>query len=135
MEEILRVAKEKALFLEYNWKTMKSSEQPETLERFRNIAFRLFGKFSTDPYMGGEFDELFAAVDPNLRYSLQHFEREEDVAHTQEMLLNLRGFQQAAQNILKDDELSEDCKRLIEDLERNPLRFAPPEIVVATVML
>ena len=135
VEEILRVAKGRALFLEYNWETMKSSEQPEMLERFKDIALRLFGKFSTDPYMGGKFDELFATVDPDLQYSLQHFQREEDVANTPELLLNLRGFQQAAQNLLKDDELSEDCKRLIEDLEKDPLKFAPPEIVVATVVL
>lgn len=135
VEEILRVARERALLLEYNWETMKSSEQPEMLERFRDVAFRLFGRFSTDPYMGSKFDELFTAINPDLQYSLQHFQREEDAAYTPELILNLRGFQQAAQNILKDDRLSEDCERLIGDLETKPLRFAPPEIVVATVTL
>ena len=135
LKEILRVGKENLLLLEYNWKTLKSAENPETIERFRNLAFQVFAKFSTDPYMGEKFKELFNEVDPRLDYSLQSFKREEDVANTPELILNLRGFYQGAKNFLKDENLAEEIRKLIEELEKSPIRFAPPEIVAVTIKL
>ena len=133
LEEALRVGKENLLFLEYNWRTLKSSERPKTIERFRDLAFQIFTRFSTDPYMGEKFKELFDEVNPRLEYSLQSFKREEDVANTPELILNLRGFYQVAKNFLKDENLAEESKKLIEELEKSPIKFTPPEIVVAII--
>ena len=82
LEEALRVGKENLLLLEYNWRTLKSTERPKTIERFRDLAFQMFARFSTDPYMGEKFRELFDEVDPRLDYSLQSFKREEDAANS-----------------------------------------------------
>jgi SRSO17 transposase len=83
--------------------------------------------------MGEKFKELFDEVNPRLEYSLQSFKREENVANTPELILNIRGFYQVAKNLLKDEGLAEEAKKLIEELEKSPIKFTPPEIVVAII--
>lgn len=132
--ETLRVAKENVLLIEYNWETMKSTENPEIIERFRELAFKVFAKFSTDPYMGEKFEDLFKEVSSDLNYSLQSFKREEDVANVPELILMLRQFYGEAKK-LKDEVLAKGFNDLIEKLEKSPIKFAPPEIVVATIKI
>lgn len=131
--EILRVSKKDVLLLEYNWRTLKSTESPEIIDRFRDLAFQMFAKFSTDPYMGEKFEQLFDEIDPHLNYSLQRFEREESADNMPELMLHLQGFYRGAKDFLKDEKLAEDFKKLIEELKKSPIKFAPPEIVVAII--
>ena len=133
MQEVLRVGKSNVLLLEYNWRTLTSSENPKIIERFRNSAFKIFNRFSVEPFMGEKFEELFTEVDLNLNFSLRHFKREESVANIPELILNLRGFYQTARDILKDDDLAKEFKKLIEELEKSPVKFVPPEIVAAII--
>lgn len=132
LQEVLRVGKEALLLLEYNWRTLKSTEYPETIEEFRDLAFQLFSRFSTDPYMGEKFEDLFQEIDPNLKYTLDSFSREEG-NYTPELLLNLRGFHRAAKDILKDTEMTDKLEALIEKLEKEPIEFVPPDTVVAII--
>ncbi len=133
LEELLRVSKEEIILIEYNWRTLKSTENPKMIEEFRNIAFKIFSKFSTDPYMGEKLNDLLEEISPSLDYSLQSFKREEDVANTPELILNLRGFSQIAKNVLADQDLLEKCEKLIEKLGKTPLKFSPPEVVTALI--
>lgn len=133
LREILRVSEKDVLLLEYNWRTLKSTESPEIIDRFRDLAFQMFAKFSTDPYMGEKFEQLLKEVDPYLEYSLQSFKREESVNNMAELMLNLRGFYKGAKDFLKDEKLAEDFKRLIEELKNSPIKFVPPEIVVVII--
>lgn len=131
--EILRVSKKDILLLEYNWRTLKSAESPKIIDRFRDLSFQMFAKFSTDPYMGEKFEQLFNEVDPHLNYSLQNLKREESADNMPELMLNLRGFYKGAKDFLKDEKLAEDFKKLIEELKKSPIKFAPPEIVAAVI--
>ena len=133
LREALRVGKDALLFIEYNWRTLHSSESPEVIEEFRDLAFQMFSRFSTDPYMGEKFGALFREVDPKLNYTLRSFRREEDEANTPELLLNLRGFYRGAKDFLRDDAMAGKFEKLIESLEKKPIKFVPPEIVAAIV--
>ena len=135
LEEVLRVGKKDIVLIEYNWEYLKSTESPEIIERFRSLAFQIMGRFSTDPYMGKKFEELFEEVAPGLNYSLQGFRREEDMANTPEVILVLKGMQQISKNVLKDEGLSEEARRLIEELSKTPVKLSPPEVVVATIKM
>ena len=133
LEEALRVGKENILLLEYNWKTFRSTKNPETIERFKDLAFQMFARFSIDLYMGEKYRELLDSVDPHLNYSLRSFKREEGVADTVELILILRIFYQGAKNVLKDENLAEESRKLREELEKSPIKFVPPEIVTAII--
>lgn len=133
LKELLRVGKGNFVFLEYNWRTLASTESPEVIERFRELMFEAFSKFSTDPYMGEKFSELFADVDPTLKYNLQSFKREESIDNNPELIMNVRGMGGAVENVLHDTELAEKFKKLASELEQHPIAFVPPEVVVATV--
>lgn len=133
LEELMRVGKEKLVLLEYNWRTLRSTKNPEMAERFRELAFKLFQKFSTDPYMGEQLGDLVKEIDPDSKYSIQHFERKEDVANTPEVILNLKVFYNAAKNVLKDETFAADLQDLIDELEKSPIALIPPEIVAAIV--
>lgn len=133
LEELLRVSKEKLVLLEYNWKTLSSTKNPEAAKRFQQLAFKIFKTFSTDPYMGEQFEDLLKEIDPNLKFSIQHFKRKEDVANTPEFILNLKAFYNIAKNMLKDEEYAEEIKTFIEELEKSPVEFAPPEVVAMVI--
>lgn len=129
LKELLRVAKEKVVLLEYNWRTLHSTAHPEVVERFKDLAFRMFSKFSTDPYMGEQFEALLKKVGANLTYTLEHFKRAEDEANTAELILNVKSFQAAPM----DDAFKAEAAQLAADLEETPVAFVPPEIVAVTI--
>jgi ubiquinone/menaquinone biosynthesis C-methylase UbiE len=135
LKELLRVGKEKLVLLEYNWRTLGSTESRKTIERFRELAFAFFSRFSTDPYMGEQFEDLLSSTDPHLKYSLQRFDRKEDVAHSAELILNLKGMYQGAKDVLKDEDLAGEFKKLSEEIEESPIAFTPPQVVAAIVEL
>ena len=133
LKELLRVTKNTIILIEYNWKAMKSSENPELVERFRKLAFEVFSKFSTDPYMGEKFKDLFNKVDPKLNFDIQSFKRREAIENIPELLLNLRDLRSVAKNIIKDEILTQGFEEIIKQLEEKPIKFAPPEIVAAII--
>ncbi len=134
LEELLRVGKENLILLEYNWRKLRSTDNPKTIDKLRELAFSLFSKFSIDPYMGEQFDGLLRDVDPDLHYSLQGFEPPEDAGNTPELMLHLRGMYRGAKDGLRDEALAEEFRKLIEELEASPIAFVPPEVVAAFVV-
>lgn len=133
LRELLRVAKNNLVFIEYNWRTFMSTKDQATVEHCKKLVFAAFARFSIDPYMGEKFPQLLDTSEPALTYQVQKFSREEAVENTPELILNLRSLGDAVENVLHDDELAEKLKRLADELERQPIAFEPPEIVVATV--
>ncbi len=133
LNEILRVTKGKTVLIEYDWKSLRSTEDPDSIERFKELALELFASTATDPYMGQKFDELIHSVDPSLQYALQKFEREEDTIHVPELILNMKGMEGAARNIFKNTNLADGFKELIESMSKNPIKFIPPDVVAATI--
>lgn len=131
LQELLRVGREKLVLLEYNWEALRSTDNPEVIETFRGAALELFKGFASDPYMGKQFDELIHEVDPSLPYRLEHFIREESVENVPELILNIKGMQQGAKNGLKNKALAVVFQELIDRLEKEPIKFSPPEITAA----
>lgn len=132
-EELLRVCKDSLVLLEYNWRTLRSEKHPEFIERFKQIAFKLFTAFSTDPYMGEKLEDFVSTTAPSRECSIERFQRPEDVGNTTELILNLKAFYNAAKNVLKDEAYANDILEMIAELEESPIEFAPPEIVVAVI--
>jgi len=133
LQELLRVGKKDFVFLEYNWRTLASTESPEVIERFRELMFEAFSRFSIDPYMGEKFADMFEAANPALKYDVRHFRRKESLENNTELIMSMRGMGDVVKNVLHDAELAEKFKELAEELERDPIAFEPPEIVVATL--
>ncbi|MDP3997043.1 MAG: methyltransferase domain-containing protein [Candidatus Andersenbacteria bacterium] len=131
LAELTRVTKEDMLLLEYNWETLHSTNDPETIERFRQIAFTIFSRFSTDPYMGQKLPTLLNQSPTPLRYTIRHFQRSENKTNSNELLQVLPGFHSAALNMLKDEKLAQSIAELIEQLKTKPINFTPPEIIAA----
>lgn len=133
LEELLRVAKKDLVLLEYNWRTLASTENPDKIDKFRELAFNAFAKFSTDPYMGEKLPEMLETTGSILEYKIENFRREEDVENTPELVITLRGMGGAIRNVFNDGALADELEALADDFERNPIAFEPPAIVSATV--
>ncbi|MEK7459964.1 MAG: methyltransferase domain-containing protein [Patescibacteria group bacterium] len=133
LEESLRVAKESVVLIEYDWRMFQSTKNPETIERIKHLAFPFFERFSADPYMGEKFEELFSEIDTGIEYSIQRFRREENVSNTPDLIGLLKSFSSAAKHVLKDEDLAHKFGNLIEELEKSPISYSPPDYVVATI--
>lgn len=133
LEELLRVGKNDFVFLEYDWRTLASAENPELIETFRRLAFEGFKKFNTDPFMGQKLEELVRQGGLDLQCDIREFRRPEETANTPELILNVRGMAAGAKQVLHDDALAGELEDLAKKLEEKPFAFEPPAIIAAIV--
>jgi ubiquinone/menaquinone biosynthesis C-methylase UbiE len=103
VQEILRVAKEKALFLEYDWGTLASDTSPDVVGRFRELALRFFERTYTDACFGGKLEDVLRANGAADELAIRHFRREESEENVPELIQNCCSFAAGAKNMLKDE--------------------------------
>lgn len=132
IREILRISKDESFLVEYDWGTLSSEENEEILNKFRNLSYELMSKFKIDPLMGGKLGNLLEEIDQNLNVDIKRFSREE-ADYTDELVALCAISGKMAVNILKDEALAEKFDKLKEELDKNHIKFTPPDIVGATV--
>lgn len=132
IEEILRITKNKSFLVEYDWSTLSSQENEEALDKFKDLSFEMMSKFKIDPLMGGKLEGLLKEVDQNLDVDIKRFSREE-ADYTNELIDLCAISSKMAMNVLKDEALAEKFDTLKEELDKNHIKFTPPDIVGAII--
>lgn len=133
INEIMRVTKNSAILLEYDWHELNSSENPEIIENYKNLAMEIFSHFKTDPYLGEKLEKLLLQINPNFNLTINKYKREESIDNISELILSLESFSGIAKNIIKDEVLTNRLINLKDSLEKKPIKFSPPSIVTAII--
>jgi ubiquinone/menaquinone biosynthesis C-methylase UbiE len=129
IEEALRVAKEKAVFLEYDWNDF---EALGLIGEIKNIAIELLGKVS-DPYYGAKLETEVKAVlekikDKDYEVSSEKFSRPK-LPYTEELEKMIGGIISLSQKIdPSKTERLEQIQEEIKSVSEEALAFVPPSI-------
>lgn len=132
IKETVRVTKEKAFLIDYNWRSLASSTHPNELSKFRNLSFKLIHQSGVDPFLGEKLEALIKETVPNLTFRIQSFQRKED-DYTNELVTLCQVSSKIANIRLGDSALSEQFQALGEEFKNNPIKFSPPEVVVTVI--
>ncbi|MCK9212758.1 MAG: class I SAM-dependent methyltransferase [Ignavibacteriaceae bacterium] len=132
VKEILRITKDRAYFMEYNWNTLKSSTGNNLLKRFIKTSKTFAGKTGVDLNMGSKLEELLSRIVPKSKVNIFHDQREEG-DYTDELLGLCKVSASISRQRLHAEELGEEFEDLRKELEDSRVRFIPPEIVIASV--
>lgn len=134
IEEALRVARERALFLEYDWETTRGGD---VVSRFRLLAISFMKDRGIEPFMGKELkSEIELAVSPNNKITEWRFHRNPGNYYNEIIPLaqSMKSFAEKE----KDEELVRSIDEIISQLEdearkERPEEFTRPDIVVVAV--
>ena len=132
IEETVRVTKENIFIIDYNWRTLVSSTHSEEIKKFRKLSFELTEQSGVDPFLGEKIEELIKEATPNMTYRVQKFQRKED-DYTNELIALCEVSNKIAKARLNNPDLSEKFLSLSRELKINPVKFSPPEVVVAVI--
>ena len=131
MNNLLYIANRNIVLLEYNWRTMESSRHAEELERFRECAFPFMELLHIDPYAGETLQNLVRDMMPHGWYEFKRDQRPEG-DYTSE-LITLCDVQSNIARRMGNADLAERSAKLKEAFSVSPIKFIPPEVVIAVV--
>ncbi len=135
VRELIRVAREDVVLLEYNWRTVGSSADPNRIASFRTAAIEVLYTLGTEPYMGEILDELVRNLDLAETYQVEHFRRQENTTHCGELILLASDLAAVAERRLKNLILANELRAFARELNHSPFAFIPAEVVAATIHL
>ncbi|HVX91393.1 MAG TPA: class I SAM-dependent methyltransferase [Candidatus Paceibacterota bacterium] len=143
IQEMVRVAKEGVVLMEYDWSTFSSTSHPELIASVKQFVERVFTTTNTDPYMGGKLEAAVREALPDSSYTKERFLEPESPTFLPEMLALMESIQANAKRY--EESLSDESQRnmakmagtmagmLAVQLEKDQPSFIPPAIDSVTI--
>ena len=134
LRDLFSIAVHHLILMEYNWRSVTSTKDQETLNRFVSMSYQLMMIARVDPFVGESLKDLVASELPpgqNRSYLFKTFLRPEGPYSSE--LIQLCRMQSGLAERLGESELSVGFIRLGDQLERSPIFFVPAEICVAII--
>lgn len=135
--EMLRVAKEQVVMIEFDWSTLDAnhSRSRSIVNEFLTLTGKLFEILHGDINAGSQLIELAESVNPTQWGVHIHRAQRPQADYTNEMIMLCRSSMEVAKRSsnISLGRLAIQFEKLINKLKKQPIEFIPPDIVVVTL--
>ena len=128
---LLSIANQYVILVEYNWRTATSIQNPELMDRFKKLSFEFFEAAHIDPYAGETMQDMVRRTIPGDRLEIFHDQRPEE-DHTASFA-SLCETQSKFASALNKPSLSRKLAGLASRISAPGFWCTPPETVVAVI--
>lgn len=99
IQEMMRVAKEAVVLMEYDWRSFASTSHPELIASVKQFVERVFTATGTDPYMGEKLEATVQEALPGASYTKESFTETESAKFLGELTALLHSLEANARKI------------------------------------